>query len=110
MGVQVRPSLSFLGGLLNLCLVSRPDRWDSLPDAAKAQPGLYSNLMSFSAGPRVSNNQPFFATLARTSDPPPAQSCIGMRFSIIEIKIIVYMLVTNFSFHDTGVDIIKSSV
>jgi hypothetical protein len=56
MGVQVRLPPLFLGGLLNLCLMSRPDRWDSLPDATKAQPGLYSNLMSFSAGPRVSNN------------------------------------------------------
>ena len=33
-----------------------------------------------------------------------------MRFSIIEIKIVIYMLVMNFSFHDTGADIIKSNV
>ncbi|KAF9778030.1 cytochrome P450 [Thelephora terrestris] len=67
----------------------KPDRWDNLPDVVKTQPGLYSNLMTFSAGPR---------------------SCIGMRFSIIEIKIVIYMLVINFSFHDTGADIIKSNV
>jgi hypothetical protein len=108
MGVQVRQPSLFLGGLLNLCLMSRPDRWDSLPDVAKAQPGLYSNLMSFSAGPRVSNTG--HSTHACASDLPPAQSCIGMRFSIIEIKIVIYMLVTNFSFHDTGVDVIKSNV
>jgi len=33
-----------------------------------------------------------------------------MRFSIIEIKIVIYMLVTNFSFHDTGAEIIKANV
>ena len=30
-----------------------PDRWDDLPDTALAQPGLFSNLLTFSAGPRV---------------------------------------------------------
>jgi len=67
----------------------KPDRWDNLPDAVNAQPGLYSHLMTFSTGPR---------------------SCIGMRFSVNEIKIILYILITNFSFHDTGADIIKSNV
>jgi hypothetical protein len=54
MGVQVRSSLLFPDNSLKLFLTCRPDRWDNLPDAAKAQPGLYSNLMSFSVGPRVS--------------------------------------------------------
>ena len=54
MGIQVRVFLSSISGPLKFT-GSRPDRWDDLPDAAKAQPGLYSNLMSFSAGPRVSN-------------------------------------------------------
>ena len=40
--------------VLKLFLAYRPDRWDNLPDAAKALPGLYSNLMTFSVGPRVS--------------------------------------------------------
>lgn len=31
----------------------RPDRWDSLPEAAAALPGLFSNVLTFSAGPRV---------------------------------------------------------
>lgn len=31
-----------------------PDRWDSLPELAKQQPGIYANTLSFSAGPRVS--------------------------------------------------------
>ncbi|KAG5342918.1 hypothetical protein C0989_005866 [Termitomyces sp. Mn162] len=30
-----------------------PDRWDNLPETAVQQPGLYSNILSFSAGPRL---------------------------------------------------------
>ena len=108
MGIQVSVFFSFLGRILKSFLGDRPDRWDDLPEAAKAQPGLYSNLMSFSAGPRVSS-----IGLCVIECPPHlalAQSCIGMRFSIIEIKIVIYMLVTNFSFHDTGAEIIKANV
>ncbi|KAI9066011.1 cytochrome-450 hydroxylase [Trametes sanguinea] len=54
-----------------------PDRWDNLPEAVKAQPGLYNNILTFSAGPR---------------------SCIGVKFSIIEIKMFTYILVTHFKF------------
>ncbi|KAH9932764.1 cytochrome-450 hydroxylase [Epithele typhae] len=54
-----------------------PDRWDNLPEAVKAQPGLYNNILTFSAGPR---------------------SCIGMKFSIIEIKAFVFVLLTSFKF------------
>jgi len=108
MGVQVWSPLLSMSRLFNLFLGYRPDRWDNLPDAIKSQPGLYSNLMSFSAGPRVSNIG--HSIKACTHHLTSAQSCIGMRFSIIEIKIVIYMLVTNFSFHDTGADIIKSNV
>ncbi|EJF55866.1 cytochrome-450 hydroxylase [Dichomitus squalens LYAD-421 SS1] len=55
----------------------KPDRWDNLPEAVKAQPGLYNNILTFSAGPR---------------------SCIGVKFSIIEIKMFMFILVTNFKF------------
>ncbi|KAL1937797.1 hypothetical protein VTO73DRAFT_12816 [Trametes versicolor] len=54
-----------------------PDRWDNLPEAVKSQPGLYNNILTFSAGPR---------------------SCIGLKFSIIEIKMFVFILLTNFKF------------
>jgi hypothetical protein len=30
-----------------------PDRWDNLPAAVHDQPGLLSNLLTFSGGPRV---------------------------------------------------------
>ncbi|KAI6040266.1 cytochrome-450 hydroxylase [Pisolithus marmoratus] len=52
-----------------------PDRWGTLPEAVSALPGLFSNLLTFSAGPR---------------------SCIGMRFSMIEMKTFLYTLLTNF--------------
>jgi hypothetical protein len=32
---------------------SSPDRWDNLPETVAAQPGLFSNILTFSAGPRV---------------------------------------------------------
>ena len=94
--------------VVEVILGYRPDRWDNLPEPVKTQPGLYSNLMSFSAGPRVSSVCYFI--IRWTSNFASAQSCIGMRFSIIELKIVVYILVSNFSFHDTGVDIIKANV
>ena len=107
MGVQVRFLTLLPSGSLKSFLSCRPDRWDNLPDAAKAQPGLYSNLMTFSVGPRVSGIGR--SILGCTSHSISVQSCIGMRFSIIEIKIFIHILVTGFSFHDTGVDIIKAS-
>ncbi|KAG8213983.1 cytochrome P450 [Butyriboletus roseoflavus] len=57
-----------------------PERWDHLPEAVEALPGLYSNLLTFSAGPR---------------------SCIGMRFSMIEMKTFLYVLLTDFIFAET---------
>ena len=35
-----------------------PDRWDNLPELASEQPGLFSNILTFSAGPRVSQSCP----------------------------------------------------
>jgi len=66
-----------------------PDRWDRLSETASELPGLFSNTLTFSAGPR---------------------SCIGMRFSMIEIKAFLYVLVTNFSFQPTEHKIIKANV
>ncbi|KAF8134634.1 cytochrome P450 [Boletus edulis] len=66
-----------------------PDRWDHLPEAVASLPGLYSNLLTFSAGPR---------------------SCIGMRFSMIEMKTFLYVLLTNFMFAETDKKIFKMNV
>jgi len=54
-----------------------PDRWDHLPEAALRQPGVYSHLMTFSTGPRA---------------------CLGQKFSIMEIKTIIYVLLITFEF------------
>ncbi|KAF6759987.1 cytochrome-450 hydroxylase [Ephemerocybe angulata] len=67
----------------------KPDRWDDLPEAARQLPGLFSNTLTFSAGPR---------------------SCIGLRFSLIEIKSFIYTLVSTFVFKPTDDKIVKSNV
>ncbi|KAL0956023.1 hypothetical protein HGRIS_002196 [Hohenbuehelia grisea] len=67
-----------------------PDRWDALPDAVNELPGLFAHTLTFSAGPR---------------------SCIGMRFSLIEIKTFLYILLTSFEFSECpGTRIIKANV
>ncbi|TFK54257.1 cytochrome-450 hydroxylase [Heliocybe sulcata] len=66
-----------------------PDRWDNLPEIVTELPGLFSNLLTFSAGPR---------------------SCIGMRFSMIEMKTFLYILLTNFVFASAGDKIIRANV
>ncbi|KAI9442336.1 cytochrome-450 hydroxylase [Lactarius indigo] len=66
-----------------------PDRWDNLPEAVASLPGLYANMMTFSAGPR---------------------SCIGQRFSLIEMKTFLYILITNFVFSETDEKVVKANV
>ncbi|TFY74251.1 hypothetical protein EWM64_g9761 [Hericium alpestre] len=66
-----------------------PDRWDNLPEAVSSLPGLFSNILAFSAGPR---------------------SCIGLRFSMIEMKSFLYILLTNFEFRDTDMKVVKLNV
>ncbi|OBZ71480.1 hypothetical protein A0H81_08492 [Grifola frondosa] len=66
-----------------------PDRWDNLPESVSSQPGLYNNILTFSAGPR---------------------SCIGMRFSIIEMKTFLYILLTNFVYSETTDKVGKANV
>jgi len=67
----------------------QPDRWDHLPEGVSALPGLFSNTLTFSSGPR---------------------SCIGMRFSLIEIKTFLYILLTSFVFHTTEDKIMRANV
>ncbi|KDQ20465.1 hypothetical protein BOTBODRAFT_26477 [Botryobasidium botryosum FD-172 SS1] len=56
-----------------------PSRWENLPDAVRSQPGLVTGLMSFSLGPH---------------------SCIGARFSIIQMKFLLATLISAFIFSD----------
>jgi hypothetical protein len=63
----VRRTLSILiDGMLICCLIGSPDRWDDLPEAVLAQPGLFSNLLTFSAGPRVRLSIFIAGTLAQS--------------------------------------------
>ncbi|KAJ4478576.1 cytochrome P450, partial [Lentinula lateritia] len=58
----------------------KPDRWLSpLPEAIvnSKMPGVYSHLMTFNGGSR---------------------SCIGFKFSQLEMKVVIAMLVENFKF------------
>ncbi|KAJ3559641.1 hypothetical protein NM688_g212 [Phlebia brevispora] len=62
----------------------RPQRWLSPLPATVLQariPGVYSNLMTFGGGPR---------------------SCIGFRFSQLEMKVVLSVLLEHFSFSLTG--------
>ncbi|KAF9480874.1 cytochrome P450 [Pholiota conissans] len=67
-----------------------PDRWQNLPEAVSAVPSVWGNMMTFIGGPRA---------------------CIGYRFSIIEMKALIFTLVRAFDF-DLAVpakDIVKKS-
>ncbi|KAI0258648.1 cytochrome P450 [Gloeopeniophorella convolvens] len=55
----------------------KPERWESIPEAAKAIPGVWSNLLTFING---------------------AHACIGYRFSIIEMKALLFTFVRAFEF------------
>ncbi|KAH8977228.1 cytochrome P450 [Lactarius akahatsu] len=55
----------------------RPERWESVPEAAHAVPSVYGHLATFIAG---------------------AHACIGYRFSVVEIKALLFTLVRGFEF------------
>ncbi|CAL1696958.1 unnamed protein product [Somion occarium] len=55
----------------------RPERWENLPEAVTEVPGVFSHLLTFVAGPRA---------------------CIGYRFSVVEMKAIIFTLVRSFEF------------
>ncbi|KAJ7224918.1 cytochrome P450 [Mycena haematopus] len=55
----------------------KPDRWDAVPDTANAIPGVWSHLFSFLGGPH---------------------NCIGWRFSLAEMKALLYTLIRSFEF------------
>ncbi|EJU05909.1 cytochrome P450 [Dacryopinax primogenitus] len=64
----------------------RPERWlREVPDAANHIPGVWAHVLSFLGGPRA---------------------CIGYRFSIIEIKVFLYVLIRQFTFQlaDPGME------
>ncbi|KAJ7664860.1 cytochrome P450 [Mycena rosella] len=55
----------------------RPERWEDVPDAATAVPGVWAHLFTFLAGPR---------------------NCIGFRFALAEMKALLFVLIRAFEF------------
>ncbi|KAF8802404.1 cytochrome P450 [Phlegmacium glaucopus] len=55
----------------------KPERWANIPDVATSVPGVWSNILTFIGGPRA---------------------CIGYRFSLLEIKTLLFTLVRAFEF------------
>lgn len=67
--------------------VWRPQRWtEQLPASVKEArlPGVYSNMMSFLGGPRA---------------------CLGFRFSQLEMKLVLFVLLDSFSFSPATTEI-----
>ncbi|KAM5533696.1 hypothetical protein V8D89_012663, partial [Ganoderma adspersum] len=66
----------------------KPDRFlSSLPPTVEAArvPGVYANLMSFHGGSR---------------------SCIGFKYALLELKVVLAVLIANFTFEPSGKDIV----
>ncbi|KAK7438395.1 hypothetical protein VKT23_018009 [Stygiomarasmius scandens] len=61
----------------------KPERWEKVPETVAAIPGVWGNLLTFLGG---------------------ARSCIGYRFSLVEMKALLYTLVRAFEF-ELGVPI-----
>ncbi|KAJ7145531.1 cytochrome P450 [Mycena epipterygia] len=57
--------------------VFRPERWEKVPEAVNAIPGVWANLLTFLAGPH---------------------NCIGFRFSLAEQKALLFVLIRAFEF------------
>ncbi|KAI0668208.1 cytochrome P450 [Trametes maxima] len=55
----------------------KPERWENLPEAVSSIPGVWGHMLSFLGGPRA---------------------CIGYRFSLIEMKALLFVLVRAFEF------------
>ncbi|VDB85159.1 unnamed protein product [Peniophora sp. CBMAI 1063] len=53
----------------------RPERWEHIPDAVKDIPGVWSNMLTFMAGPH---------------------SCPGFRFNIVEMKALLFAIIRAF--------------
>ncbi|GLB35567.1 putative cytochrome p450 [Lyophyllum shimeji] len=67
-----------------------PERWKSIPQAAGTIPGVWGNMLTFLGGPRA---------------------CIGYRFSLVEMKALLFTLLRAFEFELAvpAKDIIKKS-
>ncbi|KAJ7597102.1 cytochrome P450 [Mycena floridula] len=67
----------------------KPDRWASTPEAVTQIPGVWGNVLSFLGGPRA---------------------CIGYRFTLVEMKALLFVLIRAFEFSiDNPGDVMKKS-
>ncbi|KAF8171592.1 cytochrome P450, partial [Mycena galopus ATCC 62051] len=64
---------------------SRPERWDAIPAAAGGIPSVWGNLKTFLAVEFASVN-------------PRPHNCIGFRFSLVEIKSLLFTFLRAFEF------------
>jgi len=55
----------------------KPERWESVPEAASRIPGMWGNMLTFLGG---------------------ARACIGYRFALLEMKVLLFTLVRAFEF------------
>ncbi|KAJ7745809.1 cytochrome P450 [Mycena maculata] len=55
----------------------KPERWENIPEAVQQIPGVWANVLSFLGGPH---------------------NCIGYRFSLAEIKVLLFTLIRAFEF------------
>ncbi|KAI0364501.1 cytochrome P450 [Pilatotrama ljubarskyi] len=55
----------------------KPERWESPPESVSSIPGVWGHILSFLGGPRA---------------------CIGYRFSLVEMKALLFTLVRAFEF------------
>ncbi|KAI0742833.1 cytochrome P450 [Daedaleopsis nitida] len=55
----------------------KPERWENLPETVSGIPGVWGHMLTFLGGPRA---------------------CIGYRFTLIEMKAIIFTLVRAFEF------------
>ncbi|KAJ6448694.1 cytochrome P450 [Mycena sanguinolenta] len=55
----------------------KPERWEHIPEAASLIPGVWGNLLTFFGG---------------------ATNCIGFRFSLVEMKALLFILIRAFEF------------
>ncbi|PPQ82383.1 hypothetical protein CVT25_008344 [Psilocybe cyanescens] len=99
-GIRIRKGQSFLIPIVALnrdksiwgddAAEFKPERWENIPPTVGQVPGIWGNMMTFLGGPRA---------------------CIGYRFSLVEMKALLFTLIRAFEFK-LGVpkeDLIKKS-
>ncbi|KAJ3728054.1 cytochrome P450 [Lentinula guzmanii] len=55
----------------------KPERWDAIPSAVSSIPGVWGNMLTFLGGGRA---------------------CVGYRFSLVEMKSLLFILLRSFEF------------